>query len=106
RRDRHGIRKSREDARRASGACSGEGAVMTDETLKDRCPTCGAAVASIFDHIGRDCENDEKQTPREKLIDLFEAGEMGPVEFTEEALALDFTMEEIGKILESGQDIL
>jgi hypothetical protein len=32
---------------------------MTDETLKERCPTCGAAVASIFDHLNRDCENDE-----------------------------------------------
>jgi hypothetical protein len=32
---------------------------MTDETLKERCPTCGAAVASIFDHVDLDCENDE-----------------------------------------------
>ncbi len=78
---------------------------MTDETLKERCPTCGAAVASIFDHVARDCENDEQWTSREKLIEQFEAGDIGPVEFTEEALALDLTMEEIGKILEDGQDV-
>lgn len=38
--------------------------------LKHRCPTCGARVASIFDHIDRDCENDEVRRKLADAIDL------------------------------------
>lgn len=46
-----------------------------------------------------------EQTLRETLIEQYEAGDIGPVEFTELALELDLTMDEIGKILEAGQEM-
>lgn len=41
---------------------------------------------------------------KEELIEAFEAGDMGSVEFTELAMETDMTIEEIGKVLEDAQD--
>ncbi len=43
---------------------------------------------------------------RERLIDAFFDGSMGDVEFTEEALALDFTLEEIAQLLSEQKEEL
>lgn len=41
---------------------------------------------------------------RSELIDAFHAGDMGDVEFTEEALALNFSLEEISELLAEVRD--
>jgi DNA-binding transcriptional MerR regulator len=42
---------------------------------------------------------------KEELIASYEAGDLGMVEFTELALEAGMTLEEIGKVLEDGQDV-
>lgn len=64
----------------------------------NRCPTCGAVVPTIVEHVDAECEK------WEGLISAFHMGDMGDVEFTELALAAGMSLERIGNELKAARE--